>query len=95
MTHDTPFYTRDEAAKVFRCSPRTIDRWRAEGKIAAVLGPGRRVLIAVQEVERSLRPEKQADAVSAQAAAGVAPIARDDGADAQGRDRAAGRRNAR
>ena len=42
MTHEEKHYTRYEAAKVFRCSPRTIDRCRAEGKILAVLGPGGR-----------------------------------------------------
>lgn len=59
MTHADENYTRNEAAKVFRCSPRTIDRWRAEGKLTAVLGPGRRVLIPAEEIKRSLRPEKK------------------------------------
>jgi excisionase family DNA binding protein len=52
-----PLLTKQELADLLRCSPRTVDRLRRRGVIAAVkFTPGGRVAFRRQDVERLLAP---------------------------------------
>jgi excisionase family DNA binding protein len=53
-----PLLTKRELADLLRCSPRTVDRLRSRGLIAAVkFTPGGRVAFRREDVEALLDPE--------------------------------------
>jgi excisionase family DNA binding protein len=51
------YYTPDEVAKRFRVSRRTVDRWIADGDLAAIKFAGRtgRIRIAESDLEAFIR----------------------------------------
>lgn len=50
-TIDALITTRDLAARLYPASPRTIDRWRTEGRGPRYLKVGRRVYYRLRDVE--------------------------------------------
>ena len=52
---DEILYTREEAATVFKVSPRTIDRWIRIGALRRADTPGNVVRIPRSEIDRILR----------------------------------------
>jgi len=48
-------YTRDEVAKLFRCSPFTVKRWIAEGRLHATRPTLRMVRVSDVELQRFIR----------------------------------------
>jgi|WetSurMetagenome_2_1015567.scaffolds.fasta_scaffold146784_2 excisionase family DNA binding protein len=48
------YLTKKEAAEIFKVDPRTIDRWRRNGKIHIQRTPGGQVRIPASEIERLL-----------------------------------------
>jgi excisionase family DNA binding protein len=66
--NDRDYLTSSEAAKALHVSPKTITRWANEGRInhMVTLGGHRRFLrrdvdLVVAQVERSMRPDTDAD----------------------------------
>lgn len=57
-------YTKDEVALILRIEPRTVDKWRLEGRLKGVhLGP-KVIRYEATEVERFIAESKGADDAS-------------------------------